>query len=149
MGNLARYRAYKLLSFIAYILPLAILFAFNYNSYIRTPAKGIGFFGYILIIFILIGFKSKIQSFAKKNTVLTVSLIVFIVAFIMQFLAKELLMISGMSLAGCVLSAVVEPVADVYYSLCYEHTTNDIRQRRRGVDTMPHGDAWRLAYGRG
>lgn len=145
-GNILRYRLYKLYSCLAYATPLGILFAVNSKAYISTPSRGISFFGYIIIVFIAIGFKSKIQEFAKKNTILTISAIAFIVALIMQYLAMQLLLISAVSMGGCVLSAIVEPVADVYYNRCYKHATPERRERVH-EPTLLAKDAWKIAYG--
>lgn len=145
MSNIWQYRKFKVLSALAYATPLGILFAVNHEAYLTSTSTGIGFFGYILIAFIVLGAKNKIQDFAKKNTVMTVSAIVFITAFIMQYLATQLLLISGVSLGGAVISSVIEPVADVYYAKSYE-VVGEVRTKKQEF-ALPSKEAWRIAYG--
>lgn len=139
--NKGRYLEYKAISFMIYLIPLAILFAVNYGSYIRSAGTSLSFFGYIIIALILIAFKDKFLEFAKKNVVLSVSLVIFIVSIIMQYLAQELMLISGVSLFGAFLSCVVEPVADVYHVRAEKEKAGD------EVEVPTHKNAWRLAYG--
>lgn len=151
MGNLIRYKLHKLYSCLAYATPLGILFAINHKAYIsiadgsvQTGAT-IGFFGYILLGFMALGFKSKVLEFAKKNTLLSISIGVFIIAVVMEFLARQLMLISGASIIGAILSNFFEPVADVYYARCYEHSGD--KRIRKNTITLTAKDAWKQAYG--
>lgn len=139
--NRGRFYEYKAISFIIYLLPLIVLFSVNYGSYIRSAGTSLSFFGYIIIAMILIAFKDKFLEFAKKNVVLSVSLVVFIVSIVMQYLAQELMLISGVSLFGAFLSCIVEPVADVYHVRAEKEKAGEV------VDVPTHKNAWRLAYG--
>lgn len=139
--NKGRYRFYKLISFLVYVLPLAILFGIGHEQYLKTAGSSLSFFGYIIVAFVLIAFKDKLLGFAKHNTILTVSIIIFIVSLIMRYLADELLLISGVSLFGALLSTITEPVCEVYKKRA------DKDDEEGTVKLLTHKNAWRLAYG--
>lgn len=142
--NKARYLFYKWLSFLIYIVPLVILFAVKSGDYISDGGgKTMSFWGYLLIIFAVVAFKDKVLNFAKKNTILTVSIIIFAIAWIMKYLANELLLISFISLLGSLISTFIEPVVNIYEAR--------VKKEREGeaVGLLAHRDAWRLAYGIG
>lgn len=144
--NALNYRVYKVYSCLAYAAPLAGLFAINRDVYLSNASTGISFFGYIILAFMAIAFKTKIMEAAKKNTLMTVSIIVFAVALIMQYLAQQLLLISGASIMGCVMSMGFENVSDVYYSRTYQ-TIADGKKVRINSPTMPQAQAWKAAFG--
>ncbi len=139
--NKGRYRLYKLISFLVYVLPLVILFAVERDHYLKTAGTSLSFFGYIIVAFALIAFKDKLLGFAKNNAILTVSLIVFIISLIMRYLADELLLISGVSLFGALLSTIIEPVCEVFKKRA------DKDDEDGEVRLLTHKNAWRLAYG--
>ena len=142
MTNKGRYYLYKFISLVIYVLPLLILFACESGHYIKSAGTTLSFFGYILIALILVAFKNKLLEFAKKNTVLTISMILFIISLIMRYLADEMLLISGVSVFGAFLSTIVEPVADVYKKRCDKEAEDGETH-----ETISHKNAWRLAYG--
>lgn len=148
MGNVFMYRLYKIYSCIAYATPMAILFGLNSSTYISdtTGGKSIGFWGFVMLIFIVLAFKNKIQEFGTKNSILTVSILVFAVSLIMRLIADQLMLISLCSIGGAVLSSGFEPVADYYYSVSYKQISEDIRVKAN-LPTMPQKEAWRQAYG--
>lgn len=133
---------YKALSFAAYVLPLLILFGVENTRYLKAAGTSLSFFGYIIFALILVAFKDKIVDLGKKNVVLSISLVIFIVSAIMRYLADELLLISGVSLFGALMSTIIEPVADVYKV----RADRDTRGEGDG-STVTHKNAWRLAYG--
>lgn len=139
--NRARFRLYRLLSFLVYVLPLAILFACESERYLKSTGSSLSFFGYILTAFALIAFKDKLLGFAKNNAILTVSLVIFAISLIMRYLADELLIISGISLSGALLSAVIEPVGEVY------RRRAERDEESGNYQLLTHRNAWRLAYG--
>lgn len=140
--NKARYWFYKVLSFVVYAIPLLVLFAVQKGNYIKSAGTSLSFFGYIIIFFLLIAFKDKVLDFAKKNIILSVSLVVFIISIVMRYLADELTWISGISLVGAVASMVIEPVSEVYK----KRADKDVETGT--YDLLSHKNAWRLAYGR-
>lgn len=142
MTNKGRYWEYKAISFLIYIIPLLVLFALQPNHYVKSAGTSVSFFGYIILALIMIAFKDKFLEFVKKNAVLSVSLIIFITSLIMRYLADELMVISGVSLFGALLSTVVEPVADVYHARAEKEKIGE------GTgEVLSHKNAWRLAYG--
>lgn len=140
--NKGRYFEYKVISFAMYVLPLLILFAVENTRYMKSAGTSISFFGYIIFALILVGFKDKILEVGKKNVILSVSLVIFIISAIMRYLADELLLISGVSLFGALISTIVEPVADVYKLRAAKDTAGD-----GDGSVLTHKNAWRLAYG--
>lgn len=140
--NKGRYLEYKALSFCAYVLPLLILFGVENTRYLKSAGTSLSFFGYIIFALIVVAFKNKIIDIGKKNVVLSLSLAIFIVSIIMRYLADELLLISGVSLFGALLSTIIEPVADVYRARADRDKTGEGDGR-----TVTHKNAWRLAYG--
>jgi len=132
--NTTKYYCYKTLAAICYAAPLAVLFALNFEEYVSSPGAGISFFGYILLAFVLFGAKGKILACAQKNTMLTVCIVVFITALIMQYLATQLLLISGAGLLGCVISIPFDKTADEF-------------GKERGKPNIAHKEGWRRAFG--
>jgi hypothetical protein len=148
MGNVAKYRVYKAYSCLAYATPMATLFGLNSDVYLKDSTGGtsIGFWGFVILVFVALAFKSKIMEFAKKNTILSISIIVFGVALIMQFIAGQLMLISAVSMGGAVASSVFEPVADYYYSIAYKQINEESRVRLN-LAPVTQREAWRQAYG--
>lgn len=142
--NKSRYIFYKWLSFLIYIIPLVVLFIIKRDDYItESGGKTVSFFGYMVVIFVIVAFKDKVLTFAKKNTILTVSVIIFTIAWVMKYLANELLLISAVSLIGSLISTIIEPVVVVYEARLEKERNGD------NVNLLSHKNAWRLAYGFG
>ena len=140
--NKSRYIFYKWLSFLIYIIPLVVLFIIKRDDYItESGGKTVSFFGYMVVIFVIVAFKDKVLTFAKKNTILTVSVIIFTIAWVMKYLANELLLISAVSLIGSLISTIIEPVVVVYEARLEKERNGD------NVNLLSHKNAWRLAYG--
>ena len=148
MGNIARYRLYKIYSCIAYATPMAILFGVNSSQYISdtTGGKSIGFWGVVILLFVVLVFKNKIKELFTEDIALSVSILVFAIAMIMHFIASQLILISSVSIGGSILSRVFEPVADYYYSVAYKQLNEDVRVKQN-LATIPQKIAWRQAYG--
>ena len=144
MTNYLKAKLYQLYSYLIYIIPLVILVACNFSKYLKVPSYRLSLTGYLVLIFLLIGFKSKFADFAKKNTVLTVSLVIFVISLVMRYLADELLLLSTVSLIGAVLSSVIEPVTEVYLAHAYTDVERKIKSEERA---LPDKTAWKLAYG--
>jgi len=140
MTNIRRFYMYRLLAFVAYLVPMATLFGIRHNIYLKTMSSGLSFFGFVVVMLLAISFKSKLTAVARKNTVMTISVVIFVVAVVMQYLATELLIISLASVVGCVFSAIFEPVAEVYKGRCYKDGAK-VRTER-----LPHKKAWQQGY---
>jgi uncharacterized protein with PQ loop repeat len=147
MKNFTQYLLYKVYSCIAFAAPLAALFVINKDAYITTSSGGtaIAFWGYVVAIFGAIGFKRQLGDFIKKRTTLSIALGVFVVALIMEFLARQLMLISAATIAGSLMSEALDPVVQVYYDRCYKHTT-DNRRIRIKAKYLPQKEAWKQAY---
>lgn len=150
MGNVGRYRLYKLYSCIAYASPMAVLFGLNSQTYLAdtTGGKSIGFWGIVMLVFLILAFKNIIKDLITKNTILSVSLLMLTLSFAMRFIANQLMIISACSIGGSILLAIVEPVADYYYSVAYTQVSEDMRVKTN-LPKVPHKEAWKRAYGYG
>jgi len=142
MTNLTQYYFHKAGSLLLYATPMGILFAVNYKAY--TSSGGIGFFGYFIIMLGAIALSNKLGEAAKKNTMLTLSAAIFIIALIMQYFASQLLLISSISLVGSLLSSVTDKVADVYYSKAYSEINGKLIKTDNEYLSLK--SAWKLAY---
>lgn len=147
MKNYGMLITYKLYSCLAFVAPLVGLFIVNKEAYISTSSGGtaIAFWGYVVVFFGAIGFKRQLGDFIKKRTTISISLGVFIVALIMEFLARQLMLISAATIAGSLMSEGLDPVVQVYYDRCYKHTT-DNRRIRIKAKYLPQKEAWKQAY---
>lgn len=150
-GNALRYRLYKVLSCTTFALPFAILFALQKDLYLSfaspdTLGVGLGFWGYVMIGFIALGFKKKIGETIKKDPLLSISVGIFLIALIMEFVARQLMMLSGASIAGAILSRSVDGVSDVYFDRAYKALT-DNKKVRIHEPLLSNKNAWRLAFG--
>ena len=112
--NVRRYYLYRLLSFVAYTTPMGILFGTNYTLYTKNEYTGLAFWGYVMAVFVALALKDKLTALSQKNSVMTVSTCIFIVSLIMYKVGEQLLVISGMSMLGCLFSTVFERPAEVY-----------------------------------
>ena len=134
---------YRLYSFLAYLVPMMVLFLINHNKYI-TEGGAFGFFGYILMIFIVVSFKNTFLDLIKSKTLLTVSAILFLFALLMKYLADEMLIITVFSFIGAALQLLFQMVADVYENHAYV-TENGIKRKNR-APALTDAQAWKEAY---
>jgi len=138
--NARRYYFYKLLAFVAYALPMGVLFGLNFKTYTKNEYTGLAFWGYVVAIFLALALKDKLTAVAKKNTLLTVSTIIFVVSLLMYKASEQMMLISGMSLLGCLLSTVFDKPAEVYKRACWDNG----KKIRTAV--VPHKRAWADGY---
>ncbi len=134
---------YRLYSFLAYLLPMAILFLINGEKYI-TDGCAFGFFGYIVLILVVVSFKNTFVNLIKSKTLLTVSAILFLFALLMKYLADEMLIITVFSFIGAALQLLFQLVADVYEAHAYI-TENGIKHKNRSR-ALTDAQAWKEAY---
>ncbi|MEG2001722.1 MAG: hypothetical protein RR107_01345 [Clostridia bacterium] len=144
MSNIGKYRLYKVLSFLAFALPFAVVVGANFSRFIAFEATKVSLYGYVVLIFMVVAFKNKIFENAKKNPVLTLSIVMFLTAYIMKSFANELMVLSLTGLIGSLLSAVFDPVVEVFFSECFE--MNGQNRRRITAETLSHKEGWKRAY---
>lgn len=143
MTNGAKCKLYRLYAFLTYALPMALLFILNHEAY-AGKASAFGFWGYIILIFVIAAFKDKFLTFFKNGSLLTVSAIVFVIALIMRYLSDELILISLVSLIGALLSTFIDIVGDVYER--HSKIIVDGVEQKNRKPAMPDAEAWKEAY---
>ena len=144
MTNRGMCLLYKVYSFIAYALPMVVLFIVNVDAY-QTDGSIFGFWGFVILAFIFISFKSTFINLIKNRTLMTVSGLFLIFSIMMQYLAQEMILISTMSFAGAVMQSFFEGVADVYDTHSYILVEGVKRRNRKKA--LSQSEAWAEAYG--
>ena len=144
LTNTGKCLVYKIYAFLIYLIPMSILFFVNLGEYDRD-AGIFGFWGFVVLAFIILAFKNYVLEFFKKRTLLTVSIIFFIVSFITRYIADELLLITAVSMIAALLSTFVEIVADTYNEYSYK-TVDGVRTKNL-APALTDKEAWRLSYG--
>ena len=144
MTNRGMCLLYKAYSFVAYALPMMLLFIVNVDAY-RTDGSIFGFWGFVILAFIFIAFKSTFINLIKNRTLMTVSGLLLIFSIMMHYLAQEMILISTMSFAGAAMQSFFEGVADVYENHSFV-TVDGIKKRNR-KKALPQSEAWAEAYG--
>lgn len=145
MTNYGKCLLYKLYSFLIYAVPMTLLFILNRGAY-KTEASIFGFWGYVILGLLIIAFKGAFLEMFKKRTVLSVSAVFFVFSLIMLYMAKEMVLIAGVSLVASILQSFVGIVEDVYARLSWI-IAEDGTRRKNPKKALPDKDAWREAYG--
>ena len=145
MTNGAMKKLYKLYAFVVYLIPMLILFFARIDNYVN-PEQAIGFFGVVVIIFVSLYFSRQIlnQGFQGKTPII-ISAVLFVFSFITQYIANELMIITGVSFVAALLSEFINQVSYVYEN--YEYKIIDGVKRKNLDKALPQKDAWREAYG--
>lgn len=144
MTNMGKSYIYRLLSWLAYCVPLIVLFIANRDAYIKTESA-VSFFGIVVIALGVIAFKSTVINAFKRSPLMTISVLLLLVGMFMNSIADQLSMIAVASLIGSCLHLTVDKVADVYAERAYK-TVDGVRQRNF-ERAIPDRQAWREAYG--
>lgn len=144
MTNLGKSYIYRLFSWCAYVIPLAVLFVVNRDAYI-APESTIGFFGIVIIALAVIAFKDTVVNAFKRSPLMTLSIVLLVVGMMMESIAGQLSLIATASLIGSCLHLVVDKVADVYHDRAYR-IVDGVKTRNR-EPALPDREAWREAYG--
>lgn len=151
MGNLGKYRLYKLYSYLAFIAPFGVLFGLNHEAYItftdgiaKASWASLGLGGYIIAMILAIRFKTSVIGAIKKDPVLTMGWVMITIAGIMMLIAEQMLFLGIATVTGCYASRYVEPVADVFYNRCYK--LNGDKKMKIITTTLTAKEAWRQAY---
>lgn len=146
MTNRGKMWLYKLYSFLAYAIPMACLFVINREEY-SSGGNMFGFFGFVILFFVILSFKNSFLKLIRNKTLLTVSAITLIFSILMQYLADNMILISTVSLISASIQSVVEVVADTYEIHSWVEV-NGVR-RRNPAKALSDTEAWREAYGFG
>ena len=109
---------FKIYAFLVFLVPMSVLFAANYGEY-KSDGAVIGFWGIILIAFVVLAFKDFVINFFKKQPLTTISLAIFIISMITAKLSGQLQLISGVALAASVLSSFVSVISDSFMNHAY------------------------------
>lgn len=144
MTNRGMCLLYKAYSFIAYAIPMVILFLINIDAY-RSDGSIFGFWGIVIIAFIFIAFKNTFVSMIKNRTLITVSALFLVFSILMHYLASEMILISMMSFSGALVQSFFDGVADVYEE--HSYTLVEGVKRRNRKRAIPQKEAWAEAYG--
>ena len=118
MTNKGKAFLFKIYAFLIYLVPMAALFALNYREYDKDGGA-VGFWGIVVIAFVVLAFKDYVIAFFKKQPLLTVSLAVFIVSIITAELADQLALISGIAVVASLLSSFVSVISDSFMNHAY------------------------------
>ncbi len=137
-------RIYKLYTFLVYVIPMALLFAFKYESF-SSDGGIFGFWGIIVLILCVIMFKEFCASFFKKQPIISVSIVLLVIGVFADFLATYLTLIGIVSGVGGVLSCIFSVVADVYNAHAYKMVDGE-KVINKAV-ALSQKEAWKEAYG--
>ena len=144
LTNSGKCKLYRVYAFIAYAIPMAILFFVNYNAY-KQEGGVVGFWGFVLLGFVFLAFKEQILSLFKKRMLMSLSGTLFIFAILMQFIADQIILITGVSFAAGLLSSFISVVGDVYAERAYKMV--DGEKVKNTAPAISDKQAWLEAYG--
>ena len=144
MTNRAKCLLYKFYSFVAYSAPMLALFAINHEEY-KSEGSAFGFFGIVILVMIVLSFKNAFLAFVKNKTLISVSLIMLLFAYFMQYMGDNMILIATVSLFGSVMQSGFESVAAVYDRRAYKEV-NGVR-KLNGEKACDDKEAWREAFG--
>ncbi len=144
MTNRAKCRLYKIYSFLAYCVPMLSLFLVNRDAY-RSDGSMFGFFGVVILVLVVLSFKNAFLQFVKNKTLISVSLILLIFAYFMQYVGDNMILIATVSLLGSLLQSGFESVAAVYDRYAYK-MMDGVRRMNR-AEAIPDKQAWQEALG--
>jgi len=145
--NRAQYWLYKLYACIACATPLALLYGINYKTYIGHSDGGmtISFWVWVGFITFVIMVKKRLTEYAKKDIVMTILTGIFSFSLIMFFLAQQMMIISGLSLAGWISAKQVDKIADVYYQKSWSVTADGAKVKINNPYVKVKA-AWKQAF---
>ena len=141
-GGMAK--VYKLYTFIAYLIPMAVLFFVRFGVYSRSEGA-FGFWGIVVLMLCVVAFKNACLNFFKNYRLLSVSLVILIIGVFSEFLASELLIIGIVSSVGSIISLLFSVVSEVYEKHAYK--TVDGEKVINKTQAIPQKQAWKEAYG--
>lgn len=136
-------RVYKLYTFLAYIIPMIVLYIIK-NKDFSSGGSIFGFWGILVLMLCVIAFKNFLVEFFKNYGLLTVSLVFLIIGIFSDFIASELVVIGMVSVAASIVSLIFSVVADIYDEHAFK--TVDGEKQRNTAPAIPQKQAWREAY---
>ena len=140
LTNMGQSVMFKIYAFLVYLLPMVVLFIANFDAY--TTDSKISFFGITLLIFVCIAFCNTLKKIINYNLGMTFSVIIFIIAIASKYLGEQLLLISGCSIIGSVLSLVFGAISNTYYRFAFIEDEQG-RKRKDTSPAMPLKEAWK------
>lgn len=142
--NYGKFIIYKLYTFLAYAAPMLVLFFWKYVDY--STNSRVGFFGILIVAFVIIAFKNTLLKIFKADLMLSVSTLLFVFSILSKFVANELILITGFSMLGSILSRFVAIVGNTYLEYAYIEDEQG-RKIKDKSPAIPDKQAWRESYG--
>lgn len=143
LTNSGMARVYKIYTFLAYIIPMVVLYGVKYKDF-SNDGSIFGFWGIIVLMLCVIMFKNFCVDFFKKYRILSVSIIILIIGLFSDFLATQLVLIGVVSVAASIISLIVSVVADIYEEHAYK--VIDGEKQRNTDPAITQKEAWKEAY---
>ena len=140
MTNFGKSILFKFYGFLAYLVPMLVLFIIKYNDY--TTDSRLSFFGIILLGFVLIAFCGTLKKIFNYNLGLSISAVIFIIALFTRYLGNGLLLISFVSFIGNIFSMFFGMIANTYYRFAFI-TDAQGRKRKDTGKALPFKEIWR------
>ncbi len=119
LTNKGQSRLFNFYAFLAYAIPMTLLFIFNNNAY-KSSGSIVGFWGIVLFAFVVIAFREFLLKQLKNKMLLTLSIVWLIISLLMRYFADKMLLISFVSFFGALLSTFVTAVGDAYEAHAYK-----------------------------
>lgn len=135
---------YRFYAFLVYLIPMITLFIVNYQEYDKDGGA-VGFWGIIVIAFVVLAFKGYILNLFKKQPITTVSIAIFVVALVMKNIAGQMILISAVSAIAALLSSFVSVVSDVFVEHSFKMV--DGEKVKNSAPAISDKQAWLEAYG--
>lgn len=130
---------FKIYGFLLYLVPMLILFFCNMKEYLGDSA--FSFFGIVLLGFVAIAFCGTLKKIFNYNISLSISALIFIIALLSKYLGNQLMLISGASFIGSVLSMFAGAISNTYYRFAYI-VDEQGRRRKDKTQAIPLKEAW-------
>ena len=119
LTNLGKSRLYKFFGFLAYLIPMALLFIFNIDNY-KTDGSIFGFWGIVILVMILVMFKRYLLSFFGKYTRVSIGLGLFAIGIFSRYVGEHLALIGIVSFFASLISFYFDLIADIYERHAYK-----------------------------
>ena len=131
---------FKIYAFLAYLVPMLVLFFCNMNEY--TSDSTFSFFGIVLIGFIAISFCGTLKKIINYNLGLSVSVIIFVIALMSKYLGEQLLLISCCSVLGSIFAMFFGAISTTYEHFSFIVDENG-RKRKDKAEALPLSEIWK------
>lgn len=138
-------RLYKFYTFLVYVIPMVVLFIIKKDDYIKDGSR-FGFWGIVVLMLCVIMFKNFCVEFFKKQRIMTVSVIIFIIGIFSEYLSSQLILIGLVSVIASAVSMAFSLVADVYEQHAFKTDEAGEKIINKNI-AISQKEAWREAYG--